>query len=110
MSAALAARERELLETQARLTANEARYQYNIGVLLAKSGDADKANAAFVECLALDPTDADAHYNLAALAKSRGDNTAALFHVNEYVRLRGGSAESKVAELKRELLQTEAGL
>jgi tetratricopeptide (TPR) repeat protein len=49
-----------------------------VGVALQDTGDLDSAVAAYARALALDPTFADAHFNLAGLYSQLGDRRRAL--------------------------------
>ena len=60
---------------------------FNRGVALDHLERPDEAAASYERSLALDPTLADAHFNLARLREEAGDQRAALRHLNAYRRL-----------------------
>jgi tetratricopeptide (TPR) repeat protein len=108
---ALAAAQERCAQTEKRMTRNEARYRYNLGVVLARHGEREAAEESFQESVRLDPTDADARYNLALLAKDGGDDAQALVHVDAYLKgLPAGTRDRAAEDLKRTLLRAEAGL
>jgi Flp pilus assembly protein TadD len=59
----------------------------NLGVSRMRSGDSERAEAAFRETLALDPDNASAHKNLGVILARRGDLAGAVVHFRESVRL-----------------------
>ncbi len=60
---------------------------FNHGVALDHLERLDEAAASYERSLALDPTLADAHYNLGRLHEQLGDKRAALRHFNAYRRM-----------------------
>jgi Tfp pilus assembly protein PilF len=58
----------------------------NAGVLLARAGAADDAEAALRDAVRLDPRLSAAHLNLAGLCLQRGDGRCALAHYAAYLR------------------------
>jgi len=54
----------------------------------AEDGDNEREEAAYLECLELDPRFVEAHSNLAVLLKQRGDLEGAAVHYREALRLR----------------------
>jgi tetratricopeptide (TPR) repeat protein len=67
--------------------ASSALLQFNLGVALDHLDRAGEAEAAYARSLELDPTLADAHYNLGRLREQLGDARGALRHFNAYRRL-----------------------
>ena len=67
--------------------AGSALLHFNRAVALDQLGQLDEAAASYERSLALDPTLADAHYNLAELHKEAGDERGALRHYSAYRRL-----------------------
>jgi Flp pilus assembly protein TadD len=53
-------------------------------VALEDLGRTEDAVQAYRQAIALDPDNADAHYNLAGILESRGDKQAALRHLKAY--------------------------
>ncbi len=62
---------------------------FNRAVALDHLERVDEAASAYERSLALDPSLADAHFNLARLREQAGDTRAALRHYNAYRRLQG---------------------
>jgi tetratricopeptide (TPR) repeat protein len=62
---------------------------FNRGVILEELKRYDAAVIAYQRCLELDPTHADAHFNLARLSEIRGDKQALVRHLSAYRRLVG---------------------
>jgi tetratricopeptide (TPR) repeat protein len=60
---------------------------FNLGVALDHLDRANEAETAYARSLELDPTLADAHYNLGRLREQLGDARGALRHFNAYRRL-----------------------
>ncbi|MBC8739813.1 tetratricopeptide repeat protein [Paraburkholderia sp. UCT31] len=60
---------------------------FNRAVVLEELERIDDAAESYRQSLKLDPTLADAHFNLARLSQLRGDEQAALRHLNAYRRL-----------------------
>ena len=67
--------------------AGSALLHFNRAVALDQLQRLDEAAASYERSLALDPTLADAHYNLAQLHKEAGDERGALRHYSAYRRL-----------------------
>lgn len=67
--------------------ANSALLHFNRGVALDHLERLDEAAASYERSLALDPTLADAHFNLAQLHQQAGDERGALRHYSAYRRL-----------------------
>ena len=67
--------------------ADSALLHFNRGVALDHLERLDEAAASYERSLELDPTLADAHFNLAQLRQQAGDERAALRHYNAYRRL-----------------------
>jgi tetratricopeptide (TPR) repeat protein len=67
--------------------AGSALLHYNRGLALDHLDRPDEAAASYERSLALDPTLADAHFNLAQLHQQAGDVRGALRHYNAYRRL-----------------------
>src|SRR5262249_30226188 len=67
--------------------ADSALLHYNRGLALDHLGRADEAAASYEHSLSLDPTLADAHFNLAQLHQEAGDQRGAPRHYNAYRRL-----------------------
>jgi tetratricopeptide (TPR) repeat protein len=66
---------------------NSALLHFNLAVALDHLQRLDEAAASYERSLALDPTLADAHFNLAQLHKEAGDERGALRHYSAYRRL-----------------------
>jgi tetratricopeptide (TPR) repeat protein len=66
---------------------NSALVHFNCGVAFDHLECLPEAIASYERCLALDPTLADAHYNLARLREQMGDKRGALRHFSAYRRL-----------------------
>jgi tetratricopeptide (TPR) repeat protein len=60
---------------------------FNRAVVLEELGRIDDAAASYRHCLRLDPTHADAHYNMARLSELQGDMQALLRHLSAYRKL-----------------------
>ncbi len=87
---AAAGRHAELLslsDDALRQCAGSALLHFNRGVALDHLERLEEAAASYERSLALDPTLADAHYNLAELHKQAGDERGALRHFSAYRRL-----------------------
>ena len=67
--------------------AGSALLHFNLAVALDHLQRLDEAAASYERSLALDPTLADAHFNLAQLHKEAGDDRGALRHYSAYRRL-----------------------
>jgi tetratricopeptide (TPR) repeat protein len=92
-----------MLHTRGRLREAEAHYvaalvarpddgtaTFNLAVVLDDLGRADEAMSRYQESLRLDPTCVDAYFNLARLYEKKGEKLAAIRHLKDYRRLRGG--------------------
>ncbi|QIN62618.1 Tetratricopeptide repeat protein [Caballeronia sp. SBC1] len=62
---------------------------FNRAVVLEDLGRYTAAVAAYERCIELDPTHADAHFNVARLSEISGDKQGLLRHLNAYRRLIG---------------------
>lgn len=97
-----------IADERARHMKLEREYQFNIGVACAQAGKYEDAAEAFSQVLMSDPTDADAHYNLAFLYREHlHDDAKALYHVGEYLRAAGKTADPKATALQARLLADE---
>jgi tetratricopeptide (TPR) repeat protein len=76
-----------LSDAALRQCAGSALLHFNRAVALDHLERLDEAAASYERCLALDPTVADAHFNLAELHKQAGDERGALRHYSAYRRL-----------------------
>ena len=65
----------------------DATVAFNLGVALDDLGRVDEAVAAYERALELDPSVADAHFNLSCLLEKQGDRAAALRHMIAYREL-----------------------
>lgn len=63
---------------------NDPRYQFLLGVALARSGDVDTAYPHFVRSLG----DAEAHYNLGLILNEQGDRAGSLEHIEQALALK----------------------
>jgi tetratricopeptide (TPR) repeat protein len=68
---------------------NDALLHFNRAVALEELKHGDAAAAAYERCIELDPTHADAHFNLARLSEIRGDKQGLVRHLSAYRRLSG---------------------
>ena len=68
---------------------NDALLLFNRAVALEELKLYDAAAAAYDRCIELDPTHADAHFNLARLSEIRGDKQGLVRHLSAYRRLSG---------------------
>ena len=68
---------------------NDALLHFNRAVALEELKLYDVAAAAYERCIELDPTHADAHFNLARLSEIRGDKQGLVRHLSAYRRLSG---------------------
>jgi tetratricopeptide (TPR) repeat protein len=68
---------------------NNALLHFNRAVALEELKLYDAAAAAYERCIELDPTHADAHFNLARLSEIRGDSQGLVRHLSAYRRLSG---------------------
>jgi tetratricopeptide (TPR) repeat protein len=68
---------------------NDALLHFNRAVALEELKLYDMAAAAYERCIELDPTHADAHFNLARLSEIRGDKQGLVRHLSAYRRLSG---------------------
>ncbi|MFM0483346.1 tetratricopeptide repeat protein [Paraburkholderia strydomiana] len=67
----------------------DALLHFNRAVVLEELKRYDAAEAAYQRCIELDPTHADAHFNLARLSEIRGDKQGLVRHLSAYRRLVG---------------------
>lgn len=67
----------------------DALLHFNHAVTLEELKRYDEATTAYKRCIELDPTHADAHFNLARLSELQGDRQGLLRHLNAYRRLVG---------------------
>jgi len=92
-----------LLHTSHRLREAEAHYvaalvarsgdataTFNLAVVLEDQGRTEDAIARYQDAIALEPSNVDAYFNLARLYEKKGEKMAALRHLKDYRRLRGG--------------------
>jgi tetratricopeptide (TPR) repeat protein len=63
---------------------------FNLAVVLDDLGRQDDAIARYLDALRLDPTCVDAYFNLSRLYEKKGEKLAAIRHLKDYRRLRGG--------------------
>jgi tetratricopeptide (TPR) repeat protein len=68
---------------------DDALLHFNRAVALEELKRYDEATAAYERCIELDPSYADAHFNLARLSEIQGDKQALVRHLNAYRRLTG---------------------
>jgi tetratricopeptide (TPR) repeat protein len=68
---------------------NEALLHFNRAVVLEELKSSDAAVAAYERCIQLDPSHADAYFNLARLSEIRGDKQGLVRHLSAYRRLVG---------------------
>jgi tetratricopeptide (TPR) repeat protein len=66
---------------------DDALLHFNRAVVLEELKRYDKAVEAYERCIALDPTHADAHFNLARLSEIRGDKQGLVRYLSAYRRL-----------------------
>ena len=67
--------------------ANQVDALHALGVIAAQRKDFATARALLRNALAIDPQNADAHFNLAGLYERRGEKASALRHLKMYKRL-----------------------
>ena len=60
---------------------------YNLGIALEDEGRHHEAFTAYAQALAVDPNNAEAHFNIAKLYERAGDELAAVRHLRSYRRL-----------------------
>jgi tetratricopeptide (TPR) repeat protein len=68
---------------------DDALLHFNRAVVLEELKQYDAAVDAYEKCIGLDPTHADAHFNLARLSEIRGDKQGLVRHLSAYRRLVG---------------------
>jgi tetratricopeptide (TPR) repeat protein len=68
---------------------DDALLHFNRAVVLEELKRYDAAATAYQRCIELDPTHADAHFNLARLSEIRGDKQGLVRHLSAYRRLVG---------------------
>ncbi|MFP3564036.1 tetratricopeptide repeat protein [Paraburkholderia sp. SIMBA_030] len=68
---------------------DDALLHFNRAVVLEELKRYEAAVTAYERCIELDPTHADAHFNVARLSEIRGDKQGVLRHLNAYRRLIG---------------------
>ncbi|MFT4438848.1 tetratricopeptide repeat protein [Caballeronia sp. 15715] len=68
---------------------DDALLHFNRAVVLEELGRHTAAVASYERCIELDPTHADAHFNVARLSEISGDKQGLLRHLNAYRRLIG---------------------
>jgi Flp pilus assembly protein TadD len=73
----------------------------NAGVLAARQGNLVGAQARFARALALDPTSAEAHLNLAEVLMLRGDRAAAVPHYEWYLAEGPGGSDPRADAVAR---------
>lgn len=69
---------------------NDATATFNLAVVLEDLGKHDDAIARYQEALKLDPQCIDSYFNIARLYEKKGEKLAAIRHLKDYRRLRGG--------------------
>ncbi len=69
---------------------NDATATFNLAVVLEDLGKHDEAITRYQEAIALDPGCVDAYFNIARLYEKKGEKLAAIRHLKDYRRLRGG--------------------
>ncbi|MGF6575046.1 Flp pilus assembly protein TadD [Paraburkholderia sp. GAS333] len=68
---------------------DDALLHFNRAVVLEELKRYDAALDAYGRCVELDPTNADAHFNMARLSEIRGDRQGLVRHLSAYRRLTG---------------------
>ncbi len=68
---------------------DDALLHFNRAVVLEELNHYDAAETAYERCIDLDPSHADAHFNLARLSEIRGDKQGLVRHLSAYRRLVG---------------------
>ena len=66
---------------------------FNYAIVLEDLGQLHLALQQYKKCLEIEPTLADAHFNVGRLQEIRGDKQAALRHFSEYRRLQNDLGE-----------------
>ncbi len=84
-----------LLLLQKHIRQERAVYNYNLGVAYTGAGYYDEAIEAYLRSLELNPSNADAHYNLAVVYDTvRQDPEKAVEHYKKYLELKPGASDS----------------
>jgi len=84
-----------LLLLQKHIKQERAVYSYNLGVAYTGSGYYDEAIEAYQRSLELDPSNADAHYNLAVVYDTfRQDPEKAVEHYSKYLEIKPDAPEA----------------
>ena len=94
-----------------RLKPDYAEAHYDLGIVLAKTGQTPEAIAQYEAALRLKPDYAEAHYNLGVVLAKTGQTSEAIAHFEEALRLKpdlaGGRLPAAIAQLKDARLQQQ---
>jgi tetratricopeptide (TPR) repeat protein len=90
---------RPLLERAEKALPNEALVHLDMGIIFSETGQLDDAIRELNEAARLDPTDADAHWRLSRIYRSRGDTRAAQQEVAKTMQLKNAEHEDLYRKL-----------
>ncbi len=88
----------ELAQLKKQLKKEKTLFHYNLGVFYTRQGDYKKAVESFNKVIAVNPQDADVHYNLGVLySEYLNDNKKAIEHFKDYLNLAPNDPDSDKA-------------
>ena len=99
--------QKRLYERDEKIKKENAVYHYNLAVALTEAKHYDAAIAEYEKALALDPNNAEAHYNLGLIYDDINDDAnKAVFHYRAYLKLRPKAADRDEVERAIKNLKT----